>query len=117
LSDRTDPCSIAWTMKGWLGKALRAGPTALSRTRHRAAAPASPADVSRASAVTLIVYGWEQVEPGTLAWVFPSFAAALIAVRAMKNAVRWAIVAGRREAHDVDVEQARARGLVLAEAL
>ena len=100
-------------MKGWLQKALRAAPPALTRRRRETA----PEPVSRASAVTLIVYGWEQVEPGTLAWVFPSFAAALSAVRAMKNAVRWAIVAGRREVHDVDVEQARAHGLVLAEAI
>jgi hypothetical protein len=105
-------------MKGWFRKALGAAQPELSprRRRETAVAATRPA-AARASAVTLIVYGWEQVEPGPLAWVFPSFAAALIAVRAMKNAVRWAIVAGRREVHDVDVEQARAHGLVLAEAV
>ena len=46
--------------------------------------------------VTLVVYGWQNVEPGTLSWVFPSVGAAVAAARAMKNAVRWAIVAGRR---------------------
>jgi hypothetical protein len=118
LSDPSDPCSIAKTMKGWLRKALGAAQPELSRQRRRATEmPGQVATRGATAAVTLIVYGWEQVEPGTLAWVFPSFAAALIAVRAMKNAVRWAIVAGRREVHDVDVEQARAHGLVLAEAV
>jgi hypothetical protein len=64
--------------------------------------------------VTLIVYGWKSVEPGTLWWVFPSFSAALSAARAMTNAVKWAIVAGTRGG-DVDVTVERARGAVLVE--
>jgi hypothetical protein len=67
--------------------------------------------------VTLVVYGWHNVEPGTLAWVFPSVGAAVSAARAMKNAVRWAIVAGRREASDADLVDARAHGAVLIEEL
>lgn len=78
---------------------------------------ASASAATAVSQVTLVVYGWNNVEPGTLAWVFPSLAAAMIAVRTMKNAVRWAIVAGRRETDEFDVEAARARGLVLAEAV
>jgi hypothetical protein len=58
--------------------------------------------------VTLVVYGWQNVEPGTLSWVFPSVGAAVAAARAMKNAVRWAIVAGRRE-NDAEDEEASAR--------
>lgn len=67
--------------------------------------------------VTLVVYGWKSVEPGTLSWVFPSVGAAVAAARAMKNAVRWAIVAGRREAatEDEGLEDARAHGAVLIE--
>lgn len=65
--------------------------------------------------VTLVVYGWQSVQPGTIHWVFPSLAAALTAVRAMRNAVRWAIVAGSREEQTVDVEDERQRGTVLAE--
>ena len=76
--------------------------------------------------VTLVVYGWKNVEPGTLSWVFPSVGAAVAAARAMKNAVRWAIVAGRRgeEANDDADEsndaqdalaEARAKGAVLIE--
>jgi hypothetical protein len=67
--------------------------------------------------VTLVVYGWKSVEPGTLSWVFPSVGAAVAAARAMKNAVRWAIVAGRREAasEDEGLEEARAHGAVLIE--
>ena len=38
--------------------------------------------------VTLVVYGWKSVEPGTLSWVFPSVGAAVAAARAMKNAVK-----------------------------
>lgn len=62
--------------------------------------------------VTLIVTGWHQVEPGPLAWAFPSMRSALDAVRKMKNAVEWSIVLGR----DYEsVDDARARGVVLIE--
>jgi hypothetical protein len=82
--------------------------------------------------VTLVVYGWKNVEPGTLSWVFPSVSAAVGAARAMTNAVRWAIVAGKRETStgatgdgadearaqsDAKraLDEARARGAVLIE--
>ncbi len=78
--------------------------------------------------VTLVVYGWKSVEPGTLSWVFPSVGAAVSAARAMKNAVRWAIVAGRSARAESDTEdeeasakqvdaldEARANGAVLVE--
>lgn len=63
--------------------------------------------------VTLVVYGWENVQPGTLSWVFPSLRAALDAVRAMRNAVRWVVLLGNDEA---DVDAARESGRVLVEA-
>jgi hypothetical protein len=69
--------------------------------------------------VTLIVYGWENVQPGTLSWVFPSLRSALGAVRAMRNAVRWAVLHGIVSDDDDaarDVESARENGLVLVEA-
>jgi hypothetical protein len=74
--------------------------------------------------VTLIVYGWHENAPGTLAWVFPSYGAAVSAVRALRNAVRWLIVAGRRTAEvrpgignedRVDIDRMRKSALVLAE--
>lgn len=65
--------------------------------------------------VTLIVYGWENVQPGTLSWVFPSLRSALNAVRAMRNAVRWAVLHGAGDAAQ-DVDSARENGLVLVEA-
>jgi hypothetical protein len=70
----------------------------------------------RVEAVTLVIYGWHESEPGTLAWVFPSVRAALRAVRAMRNAVRWLIVRGRRAFdRDVDIDGLRRAGLVIAE--
>ncbi|WP_394832803.1 hypothetical protein LVJ94_40510 [Pendulispora rubella] len=72
------------------------------------------ADPNLVRQVTLVVYEWHNVEPGTLSWVFPSVQAALAAARAMKNAVKWAVIAGRRT-QKVDVESERASGLVLAE--
>jgi hypothetical protein len=70
----------------------------------------------RAQAVTLVIYGWHDSEPGTLAWVFPSLRAALRAVRAMRNAVRWLIVRGRRAFdRDVDIDALRRAGLVILE--
>lgn len=67
--------------------------------------------------VTLIVYGWRENAPGTLAWVFPSKRAAMRAVRAFSNAIDWLIVKGRRasDALDLfDVEALRRSGLVLS---
>jgi hypothetical protein len=71
-------------------------------------------------AVTLVIYGWHDSEPGTLAWVFPSVRSALRAVRAMRNAVRWLIVRGRRaidrdSVEPIDIENLRRAGLVIAE--
>lgn len=62
--------------------------------------------------VTLIVTGWHNVQPGPLAWAFPSMRSALDAVQKMKNAVEWSIVLGRDYA---TVEEARALGAVLIE--
>jgi hypothetical protein len=71
---------------------------------------------SRRDAVTLVVYGWIDSQPGTLAWVFPSVRAALRAVRALRNAVGWIVVEGRRAFDaDVDVETLRHAGRVLVE--
>ena len=74
----------------------------------------SNADPNLVRQVTLVVYEWHNVEPGTLSWIFPSVQAALSAARAMRNAVKWAVIAGSRTAK-VDVESERASGLVLAE--
>jgi hypothetical protein len=71
---------------------------------------------SRTKAVTLVIYGWHESEPGTLAWVFPSVHSALRAVQAMRNAVRWLIIEGRRAFDgDVDVDALRRAGGVLVE--
>jgi hypothetical protein len=90
-----------------------------------AKAPTAPAEEKLLrQQVTLVVYGWHSVQPGTLAWVFPSLRAALKAVVAMRNAVRWAIVAGKSvvattanaPAHWLEtLEELRARGAVLIE--
>ena len=89
------------------------------RTIDVMALDVSPAIDQRAiEEVTLIVYGWENVQPGTLSWVFPSLRAALCAVRAMRNAVRWAVLHGTAAdgEKEHDVETARESGRVLVEA-
>lgn len=75
------------------------------------AAPRAPMP-TLSSEVTLVVYGWENVQPGTLAWVFPSLKSAIAAVNAMRNAVRWVIVAGQEA---LDLASARSSGFILAE--
>jgi hypothetical protein len=71
---------------------------------------------SRRSGVTLVIYGWYDSQPGTLAWVFPSLRAALHAVRALRNAIGWLIVEGKRTPDgEVDVESLRRAARVLAE--
>lgn len=86
-------------------------PSPLESGTYLAAADA-PRAKRVADQVTLIVYGWHNVEPGTLSWVFPSYDAAMAAAGAMRNAVRWAIVAGKRW---TNLDEARAHGAVLAE--
>ncbi|AKU94186.1 hypothetical protein AKJ09_00850 [Labilithrix luteola] len=66
------------------------------------------------SLVTLYVYGWHNVEPGQLSWVFPSLRSALDAVRTMRNAVQWCVVAGEEWP---SIDAARAQGAVLVEQL
>ncbi len=93
-------------------------PAPLDSGVYVAAAPKKARDVEPAQGwVTLVVYGWENVQPGTLSWIFPSFTAAVSAVRALKNAVKWAILVGQRRAAPVDVEAERASGQVLLEAV
>lgn len=75
-------------------------------------AEAAAAATAAAEGVTLFVYGWESVEPGPLSWAFPSLRAALDAVKTMRNAVEWCIVAGSEW---VSVDAARAKGAVLIE--
>jgi hypothetical protein len=72
---------------------------------------------TRRDTVTLVIYGWHESEPGTLSWVFPSLRAALQAVRAMRNAVGWLIVRGKRAFDDgeVDLVALRRAGQVLVE--
>jgi hypothetical protein len=70
----------------------------------------------RRAAVTLVIYGWRESEPGTLAWVFPSLQAALRAVRAMRNAISWLIVKGRKSFDgEFDLNALRAAGAILVE--
>jgi hypothetical protein len=72
----------------------------------------------RRAAVTLVIYGWHESEPGTLAWVFPSLKAALRAVHAMRNAISWLIVKGRMALDgEFDVDALRAAGAVLVESV
>jgi hypothetical protein len=67
-------------------------------------------------AVTLVIYGWSESQPGTLAWVFPSLRAALNAVRAMRNALRWMILKGKQAFDgDVDIDALRQSGRILME--
>jgi hypothetical protein len=63
--------------------------------------------------VTLIVYGWHNVQPGPMSWVFTSAGDAMGAAKAMRNAVSWAIVRGSIAFAQLD--EARARGDVMLE--
>jgi hypothetical protein len=79
---------------------------------YGAEAAEAAAAIAAAEAVTLFVYGWENVEPGPLSWAFPSLRSALDAVKTMRNAVEWCIVAGHEWA---SIDAARAKGAVLIE--
>jgi hypothetical protein len=62
-----------------------------------------------ASVVTLLVYGWDGAQPGTLSWQYPDVPAALLGAKALRNASRWAILAGELR----DLDQARQLGSIL----
>jgi hypothetical protein len=68
-------------------------------------------DLAPNSDVTLIVYAWHNVQPGTLSWTFPTVRAAVSAAYAMRNAVKWAIVRGIEE----NIDLARLAGRVMIE--
>jgi hypothetical protein len=85
--------------------------SASNQTVTRPAAFTAESGTFRKDEVTLVVEEWNDVQPGRLAWVFPSLDSALDAAAAMRNAARWYILAGRSS----DVEGARERGAVLAE--
>lgn len=70
-------------------------PTTQRRVQLVSVAPAA------ASTVTLCVFGWHNVQPGILAWVFASLEAALHAVRAMRNAIEWVVVEGSQAVVDL----------------
>ena len=61
--------------------------------------------------VTLVVYAWNNAQPGTLSWTFPNARQALVAARALTNADRWAILSGETR----DIDAARKRGDLLFE--
>jgi len=63
--------------------------------------------------VTLVVYAWHNVQPGSMSWVFPNARQAISAAKAMRNAVAWAIVRGKQT--EVALDEARAVGDVLLE--
>ena len=79
---------------------------------HEDAQDEAAAAAAAAAVVTLFVYGWESVEPGCLSWAFPSLRAALEAVRTMRNAIEWCIVAGHEWS---SIDAARESGAVLIE--
>jgi hypothetical protein len=71
---------------------------------------------ARHDAVTLVIYGWHDSQPGTLEWVFPSLRAALRAVHVLRNAMGWVVVRGKRAFDgEVDVEALRRAGRVIIE--
>jgi hypothetical protein len=82
-----------------------------SRTRSPASHRQLGGEENPHGHVTLVVYGWTNAQPGVLSWVFPSYRAALRGARALRNAEKWAVVAGAES----DLELARLRGEVLLE--
>ncbi len=81
--------------------------------RRRAARASNDTDPRLDAEVTLIVTTWENVQPGAMAWVFPNARQAVAAAKAMRNAVAWSIVRGKRSAESL--HGARANGDVLIE--
>ncbi len=79
----------------------------VARSRSRSARPGAEG----AGRVTLCIFGWQNVQPGTLSWVFPSLDAAIRAAEAMRNATDWLVLEGAIPASEI--EWARRRGTIL----
>jgi len=93
------------------------GVIAIAPTHDIGAIPLRPARVklvgpAKATKVTLCIYGWQNVQPGPLSWIFPSVGAAVSAAQAMRNAIDWVVVDGPHGAGEID--WARRRGTILA---
>lgn len=106
MRDRTSPLLRAMELSEETQEFVESGTFPVAANLHDARVRLA------ADEVTLVVYGWHNVEPGTLSWVFPSLTAALNAARAMRNAVKWVVVRGKEMA---DLAGARESGAVLAE--
>lgn len=76
---------------------------------------ATRAEGAHATPVTLVVYAWDNVEPGTLAWVFGEVESAVQAARTMRNAVRWCVVEGERTAASFNLDRERKGGTLLVD--
>lgn len=103
----------SWDRARWVNE-VRRFDTAWDVDAPRSTRELRPLSVDESKAaeqVTLIVYEWQNAEPGTLSWQFTDSKAAVTAARAMRNAVRWAVVAG----DETNLAAARANGRVLAE--
>lgn len=114
----------SWDRARWVNEVRRFdtawdvdAPRSTGSSRAMPVAPASARELARSKepltfpTVTLVVYEWQNAEPGTLSWQFQSLEAAVAAARAIRNAVRWAVVAGA----EPNLARARELGLVLAE--
>jgi hypothetical protein len=82
-------------LKRRLARAMETRPAAVIEESPVSESGTYPVAHREISEVTLVVYGWENVQPGTLSWVFPSFDAAMKAASALRNATQWAIMGGR----------------------
>jgi hypothetical protein len=82
-------------LKRRLARAMETRPVAASDDAPVSESGTYPVAHREIGEVTLVVYGWHNVQPGTLSWVFPSFDAAMKAASALRNATQWAIMGGR----------------------
>ena len=82
-------------LKRRLGRAMETRPVPAGDDAPVSESGTFPVASREIGEVTLVVYGWHNVQPGTLSWVFPSFDAAMKAASALRNATQWAIMGGR----------------------
>ena len=82
------------------------GVTPLRPPRVKLVGPARAA--MPAGRVTLCIYGWQNVQPGPLSWVFPSVSAAVTAAQAMRNATDWIVLEGQHSPSEIAWARSRA---------
>jgi len=122
VPDRHTPMHSARVDRGHVGHLRESGVLPVAHSHDIGTLPlpalgriklvAPSRSLERQRKVTLCIYGWQNVQPGTLSWVFPNLETAVRAAQTMRNALEWVVLDG--PVPHTEIDWARRKGHVLA---